>query len=307
MLLEHAILAYKPQHIHNPIFNVLREKIIHNGIHVKSSWLTHKTYGSDWVNFILKYKNIHKIKLNPTYKDILDCYNIPMLIPSQEYALELCDIPASIDLYILKSCIDDYMKPRIQCYKDMNRSLTIEDEFSEYWLSKASSGAVIGKGNVSTDVITSHMEGIDSMCVVMNGKTSNEKSLIQNFKEFGNELDSLFIQGNSDTAIKLYMDGLKQKLDNVKQKYNLTELYILAYISMPDSVYICCFKYNIELIDKVSGLGFSTQKQSMYMDGFINPKYGKVSLYKAKKRVELRLDVSCVIDNPFAVKIYSLP
>jgi hypothetical protein len=50
--------------------------------------------------------------------------------------------------------------------------------------------------------------------------------------------------------------------------------------------------------------GFTKQGQSIFAGGFIDEKYGNVKLYKAKKRMELRLDMSCITDNQFAYKIY---
>ena len=47
------------------------------------------------------------------------------------------------------------------------------------------------------DIQTSSNEGIDAMCVVMNkSNTSNEKSLMQNFKTAGENLDTLFREKN---------------------------------------------------------------------------------------------------------------
>jgi hypothetical protein len=223
----------------------------------------------------------------------------------KKYLLEPCEIPASININLLKEYVSEYMKPRQTFYKETNRKFSIEDGFSEWWTVKASSGKQIGKGHEATDVITSNKEGIDAMCVIMNEKESNEKSLIQNFKKSGFNLDSLFENKDHESAIKLFMNELKKKLLSVIVKHNLTCLYILSYISLEDSsIYVCCFKYNIDLLDNVVSSGFTKQGQSIIADGFIDKKYGNVKLYKAKKRMELRLDKSCIIDNPFAYKIY---
>lgn len=222
----------------------------------------------------------------------------------KRYVLEPCEIPPSININLLKEYVSEYMKPRQTFYKETNRSFSIEDEFSEWWTAKASSGEQIGKGHEATDVITSNKEGIDAMCVIMNNKETNEKSLIQNFNTSGFNLDSLFENKDHESSIKLFITELKKKLQSVVLKYNLTCLYILSYISLEDSIHICCFKYNIDLLDNVVSNGFTKQGQSIFAGGFINEKYGNVKLYKAKKRMELRLDKSCITDNPFAYKIY---
>jgi hypothetical protein len=222
----------------------------------------------------------------------------------KQYVLEPCQIPTSIDINLLKEYVVEYMKPRQTFYKETNRSFSIEDEFSEWWTAKASSGEQIGKGHEATDVITSNKEGIDAMCVIMNEKETNEKSLIQNFNTSGFNLDSLFENKDHESAIKLFVNELNKKLQSVVIKHTLSSLYILSYISLDDSIYICCFKYNIELLDNVVSNGFTKQGQSIFAGGFIDEKYGNVKLYKAKKRMELRLYKSCITDNPFAYKIY---
>ena len=97
---------------------------------------------------------------------------------------------------------------------------------------------------------------------------------------------------------------MKKKLQSVIVKYDLTCLYILSYITLGKCIYICCFKYNIDLLDNVVSTGFTKKGQSIFAGGFIDEKYGNVRLYKAKKRMELRLDMLCITDNPFAYKIY---
>lgn len=222
----------------------------------------------------------------------------------KKYVLEPCQIPASIDINLLKDYINKYIEPRKSFYEDTGSPFNIEDDFSEWMLAKASSGTKIGNGHEATDVITSNNEGIDAMCVIMNSKETNEKSLIQNFNASGFDLDSLFKNKEDTQAIKLFVSDLKKKLQSVIIKYNLTCLYILSYITLGKSIYICCFKYNIDLLDNVVSTGFTKQGQSIFAGGFIDEKYGNVKLYKAKKRMELRLDKSCITDNPFAYKIY---
>jgi len=226
------------------------------------------------------------------------------IINKSQYVLELCPIPESINQNKLKEYITEYMEPRIKFYKDTNRSYSIEDEFSEWWISNASSGCQVGKGHEATDVITSNNEAIDVMCVIMNNTQSNEKSLIQNFKESGNNLDALFENKEYNSAISLYTTDLKKKLTDVCSKYDLHNMYILAYITMGNEVYIVCFKYNISLLDRVVSIGCTMGKKSINMGNFINSNIGNVKLYKSKKRVELRLTKKCISDNPYAIKIY---
>lgn len=229
-----------------------------------------------------------------------------MFSPTEnEYALELCPIPKSINTQKLMECIQPYINPRQEFYKETKRFMSIEDGFSEWWTAKASGGILIGNGNTAMDVMTSDKEGIDAMCVIMKeNRESNEKSLIQNFKCSGNNLDMLFDKKEDNRAIELFMSNLQKKLTSVKEEYQFTNLYILAYISLLDSVYVVCFKYNITAITSAVSTGFTKKGQSINIGGFIREKFGNVKLYKSKKRVELRLYKKCITENPFAVKIY---
>ena len=221
-----------------------------------------------------------------------------------QYVLEPCELLPSIDQVKLREEIANYMKPREKFYEDTKRSYYIEDEYSEWLTKDASDGKEIGKGNSCTDVVTSSKEGIDVMCVIMKGTQTNEKSLIQNFKLGGSDLDSLFKNRDDISAIRLYMEDLKTKLTNGILKYDLCDLYILAYITLSKEIHVCCFKYNINLIDAVVSNGFTKKGESIQVGGFIDERFGNVKLYKAKKRVELRLSKSCIRDNPFAIRIY---
>lgn len=212
-------------------------------------------------------------------------------------------IPSSINCDQLGEYLKNYISPREEFYNETNRPMYIEDEFSEWWTAKASNGKLISKGHEATDVITSQNEGVDAMCVVMNKKQSNEKSLIQNFKESGNDLDYYFNNKDDVSAIKLYADGLKIKLNKLIKTRKLEELYILAFISTKTTVHILCFKYNIDLIDTITSEGFTKIGKSINIGGFINKSIGNVKLYKSKKRIELRLHAAC-LTHEYTVQLY---
>jgi hypothetical protein len=218
--------------------------------------------------------------------------------------LEICELPECIDIHFIKEQLSIYMSSRCEYYKKTNSSFYIEDEFSEWWVAESTAGKRVGKGNCATDVITSTLDGIDVMCVCMTTEFSNEKSLIQNFSEAGSQLDQLFLNKNDDIAIKLYTNNLKKKLNDVKEQHSLNNLYILSYTTINDSIYLSSFRYNIDSIDNVKSSGFSQKGKSINVINFIDEKYGKVILYKSKKRLELRLSKRCITDNPYTIKVY---
>jgi hypothetical protein len=225
--------------------------------------------------------------------------------------LTLCPIPKSINIDKIKEDTSNYMVSRINYYKHKGRSPYLEDEFSEYFTANASDGSEIGNGHCGMDVKTKHNEGIDAMCVIMNKDISNEKSLIQNFKSSGSNLDTLFKEQKDTEAVMLFMNDYSKKLEQVKKDKNLNELYILAYISTDRDIYIACFKLNISRIASVKSGGFVKGKKednyvNIIVDNFIDSKIGKVTLYKSKKRVELRLKKE-LLQEENVYKIYSMP
>ncbi len=235
--------------------------------------------------------------------------NTPNLIETTN-VLTLVEMPKSINIETIKNNIEKYIEPRKDFYKVKKRCPFIEDEFSEYFTELASSGEHIGSGHCAMDVKTCSNEGVDAMCVVMNGNFTNEKSLIQNFKTSGANLDNLFTEKKDNEAITLFMNDLKNKLINVKENKKLDNLYILSYISTNLNIYIACFKIDIDNIQYVNSGGFiknKTEKENVniQVNNFISPKIGKVNLYKSKKRVELRLSKS-ILDNENVVKVYSM-
>ena len=224
--------------------------------------------------------------------------------------LELCDIPSSIDLEKLKENVKSYMEPRLKYYKEHNSKLCIEYNFSEYFVADASNGNEIGKGNCKMDVKTNKDEGIDVTCVVMNNTKSNEKSVIQNFKSSGCNLDILFTNKKDTEAVSLFMDDYKNELIKVKTEHKLKQLFILAFISTETKIYLACFNINIDNIKYVISNGFITNKSeedivNISIGNFIDNKYGYVNLYKSKKRVELRFDRE-LLQMPKVVNIYSI-
>jgi len=86
-------------------------------------------------------------------------------------------------------------------------------------------------------------------------------------------------------------------------------MYILAYISTNVDVYLAFFKINISRISFVVSGGFIEGKTekcvNILVDNFIDSNIGKVTLYKSKKRVELRFKKE-ILQERYIYKIYSM-
>lgn len=230
-------------------------------------------------------------------------------IINENNVLTLCSIPESIRVNEIKEKISNYMESRIEYYRCKNRPPFVEDEFGEYFTAISSDGREIGGGNCGMDVITKNDEGIDVTCIIMKQDISNEKSLIQNFTSSGSNLDALFIEKKDEEAVELFMNEYRKKLEKVKEDENLIDLYILAYISTNTDIYLACLQIDISKIRFVNSGGFVKGKKensvNIILNNFINNNIGKVTLYKSKKRLELRLKKD-ILQEEFIHKIYSI-
>lgn len=221
------------------------------------------------------------------------------------YVLELAPMPNGLDISMLRDMVKSYLSHRLDFYKEAKRSLFVEDEFSEWFIEKASGGKQIGKGHIAMDVKTGRDDGVDVFCVIMNQSGSNEKSLIQNFKESGLDLDGLFKDLKFNDAVKTFLGDYKKKLLAVTETMQMHDLYYLGFVSTVKGVYLVNFKINIEHIDHVGVKSVTKGGKSIFMNNFISPKHGNVKLYKSKKRVELRLAPG-VLHSPHAVSVFEL-
>lgn len=220
--------------------------------------------------------------------------------------IQICKTPAYLDLTILKDLVSAYLAPRIPFYTETGRKLYIEDEFSEYFLAKATAGVQIGGGHCPMDVKASNGDGIDAMCVCFNGNQTNEKSIIQNFSESGKALDGLFAEKKDIEAVSLYMKDLTKKWAQVKIDKDLKDLYYMCFTSTKSNVYLTTFKIDPSAIEKVESAGFragTTGNKNILFKNFIDPTVGVVTLYKSKKRIELRLTKG-VLENENTIKLY---
>jgi hypothetical protein len=188
------------------------------------------------------------------------------------------------------------MAHRIGFYNVTNKNLYVEDEFSEYFLARVTNGTQIGSGHCPMDVKVANGDGIDAMCVCLNGSQTNEKSIIQNFSESGRQLDGLFADKKHIEAVELYMKDLTKKWSDVKSSKGLNDLYYMCFTSTKNNVYLSTFKINTDLVSSVTSGGFRSGEKNIILNNFIDPMVGIVTLYKSKKRVELRLKAEIIND-----------
>ena len=207
--------------------------------------------------------------------------------------LEPCNInELDLDIERLRERLkSDYLTDgRMEFIKDTaTNNIVLEDGFMEYITAKCINGTRVGEGHCPIDV-TKDNKGIDILCVCLNGTMTNEKSIMQNFSNCGNNLDNLFENGKYQETLSLFIKEYHIKLLNAKKTKNINKLYYCAFISTDINVYISVFKINLECISNIKYENITKKKKSIKFKGFIDDKYGFTKLFKSKKRLEIRFN-----------------
>lgn len=131
---------------------------------------------------------------------------------------------------------------------------------------------------------------------------TNEKSIMQNFKSCGNELDNLFSKDYLEELFYNYIQVYKNKIKNAMKKFNLEKIYYLAFITVKNNIYISLLKINVDNIDHTKIDNDKHNSKSINITNFIDKSYGNVKLYKSKKRLELRFNKNIIYDT-FTIKL----
>jgi len=187
-------------------------------------------------------------------------------------------------------------------------ALYLEKKQCEQWIVQALGLKPVGEGSYPIDGIN-NKKGFDvSSLALGQSKTgkmnsaSGEKSLGQKFADenFGNtedNLDNLFQSGNYEQIITAWKEILKKKWSQAVRDNNLEELYLVNLILYkPEKrLYVMLLKINQENLNQTSK-GKIT-KESVFLKDFIDSKLGNAKIYKAKKRLELRLKPREFIKN----------
>jgi len=207
--------------------------------------------------------------------------------------LEPCNI-SEIGMNVLKlqrTLKDEYLtSSRMEyCKSTATGNLILEDGYMEFLTAKSMDAVRVGEGHCPVDIVKDE-KGIDVACVCLNGKQTNEKSIMQNFSTCGNNLDNLFENGKHQEALSVYVKEYYKKLLDAKKTKKLSKLYYCVFISTDINVYMSVFKINLECILNIKYVNITKQNKSIKFKGFIDDKLGTTTLFKSKKRLEIRLN-----------------
>lgn len=189
--------------------------------------------------------------------------------------------------------------------KDQSIALRIPKEHIEEWFIQALKVKHTGSGSYPVDFINNNDEnnyGADIKCLTyqinskghLKNSDSGETSLGQNFSTAGNDLDNLFKSSNFEQIINNWIDLLTLKLEKPKNQHQIDVIYYF-FILLPNDksgnstqkIYLCGTKVNTSDIQNFE-LDRGTN-DSVFLKNVISPELGNSKIYKAKKRMELRL------------------
>lgn len=192
--------------------------------------------------------------------------------------------------------------------------IQIPKEHIEQWIVQAIGGEAVGAGSYPVDVIKGKEFGADvkMLSCKVNLETkellnyvSGETSLAQKFKDAGDNLDNLFANHQYEEILDGFKIIVKEKLEKVKRDKKVDNIYYFFILRAMNTFYLCGLKVNLEEISNVS-VGKVT-RDSVFADNYIDSKLGNVKVYKAKKRLELRLIPKKWVDSDLVIKFEMKP
>ncbi len=196
--------------------------------------------------------------------------------------------------------------------------IQIPKEHIEQWFTQALDVSPTGAGSYPIDIYNDRERwGADikmlSIDVIADGSilpgNSGEASLGQKFKGPGINLDSLFTNGNFEEIKNEWLALYESKFETVKERYPEIEEIYYFFILRPGiqdvntNFYIAGARINLERLSEVTIDSGRTTVNSVYLNNFIANIYGNTKIYKAKKRLELRLNAKQWDDDDLIIKI----
>ncbi len=138
--------------------------------------------------------------------------------------------------------------------------------------------------------------------------SSGEASLGQKFTGPGIDLDTWFAQKEYEKIKDNWVNLYNEKYNSIKDKYEINKIYYFFILRPGRQVEGADFYFtgaviNLDNLHKIEVNNKKTTSKSVFLNYFIDNDYGNIKIYKAKKRLELRLNPKKWIENGFSLKI----
>ena len=239
-------------------------------------------------------------------------YNVLRPLPKEELSNFFSEYSLKVFQYFMNTSL--FAQPEVYIDKD-SLPIQIPKEHLEQWFVQALQVEAVGAGSYPIDILKPNEWGADvkmlSCKVDKNDNLTNgdsgETSLAQKFVGTGISLDDMFRQEEYQKIIDGWTSIWKDKLVNVIIDKNIDNIYFFFFLrgSKKES-YICAFEVDIDNIntDIITQRDENSKvNKSIFLDGIIDSKYGNSKIYKAKKRLELRLKPKNLLDDGFLIAI----
>lgn len=204
----------------------------------------------------------------------------------------------AIKFFLSKSIISQPEKIEGQ----IDLPIQIPKEHLEQWIVQSLGARPVGAGSYPVDVISSDgiwgadikmlSCGIDENNQLTN-RDSGETSLAQKFDDINfssdDSLDNLFRQQRYDEILESWKVILQNKYQNVIRDQSVSKIYYFIILRAGTKFHLCGLKVNLDRINLATVNRGRTTSSSVFVDNFIDESLGHTKIYKAKKRLELRL------------------
>ena len=190
--------------------------------------------------------------------------------------------------------------------------IQIPKEHIEQWIVQALGARPLGAGSYPVDVITADW-GADvkmlSCKLDNNGNLKNsdsgETSLAQKFGDGnfgdGNTLDDLFGRRQYEFIWTKWKEILVSKYKKVEEDHGITDIYYFIVLRAGTIFHLCGLKVDLSKLNDTTINETRSTNDSIWIQEFIQDDFGHIKIYKAKKRLELRLKPKKWVDSKMVI------
>lgn len=249
-------------------------------------------------------------------EDNVDKYNNYVINPltSEELNSFLDNKSKDIIKYFIVKSLFSQPEPKL----DQNQiPIQIPKEHVEQWFTQALNVHSVGAGSYPIDIYNLEQKWgadikmlnikVDKFGNITNS-SSGEASLGQKFTGPGIDLDTWFAQKEYEKIKDSWVNLYNEKYNSIKDKYEINKIYYFFILRPGTQVEGADFYFtgaviNLDNLHKIEVNKIRTTDKSVFLNHFIDNDYGNTKIYRAKKRLELRLNPKKWIENRFSLKI----
>ena len=195
--------------------------------------------------------------------------------------------------------------------------IQVPKEHIEQWFTQSFDVKPVGAGSYPIDIYNERENwgaDIKMLNIKLNKKgeiakgDSGEASLGQKFGGPGVNLDKMFELGDFEEIKNQWVILFRKKYESLTKEFPIEKIYYF-FILRPSSqtsgadFYFTGAILNVNKLEDVSVDTLRTTKKSVFLSNFIDAEFGNTKIYKAKKRLELRLTAKKWIDEGKSIKI----